>query len=181
MTPAAKKTATRRTGKVTGDEENPTASIPGEEPPAAPATRAAGLIPGTELETSPGPQETGATRGARRPVTARLRGSRLASRGIPTPYRKLKDPEQQKAIDELAEQAEEWAAAQKDPKIKPTPVVATRTGFYGNKRRRAGALFAMKIPKGFELPSWVEKAGAPTREDVELQEVVESAEEGDAL
>jgi hypothetical protein len=180
---AAKKTATR-SSKIRGDEENPTASIPGEEPPPAPATRASNLIPGTELDTAPGPQEVGATRGARRPATQRIRGSRIPSRRVISPFRNARSQEQREAIEEAQERADEWTAAQSDRKLKPTPVVATRTGYYGGKRRRAGELFGMKLPKGWtedDLPSWVEKAGTTDREEVELEDIVESAEDADAI
>lgn len=162
-----------RGGKVAGDEENPTASIPGEEPFPAPATRSQGLIPGAELETSSGPQEVGATRGARAPVTRVLRGSRRPA--AVANLRAPRDPEQQAALDEQQEKAEKWAEAQKAGK--GVAVVATRTGYYAGKRRRAGAFFAMAIPKGEDLPSWVELADAKAREDVVLEDVVEAANE----
>jgi hypothetical protein len=184
MTGAKKtvKPAGSRSQKIVGDEENPTATIPGENIPDAPATRASALIPGAELDTASGPQEVGATRGARRPNTGTLRGIRRPGRAgvADVPFRAARTKEEQEAIDAQVERSEAWAEAQRDPKLKPTMVVATRRGYYGGKRRPAGSMFPMKLPKGDDfLPSWVELAPAKTRAEVEIDDVIEANQDRD--
>src|SRR5688500_11360145 len=112
--------ARKTSQKITGDTENPTASIPGENMPDAPASRAAGLIPGAEYDTASGPQEVGATRGARRPYTETLRGSRPANRAG-APVRAARSQEDRDAIEEQQERVAAWTEAQKKGKL--TPVV----------------------------------------------------------
>jgi hypothetical protein len=178
MTPAKAKRAGRSARKGAAkekevkayDEDNPLASVPGEEPPPSASTRARNAIPGTEIETASGPQEVGPTRGARRPYSAE-RGASRAPVVIP-PIRG--DEETREAIDEVREKQEKTRAAR--AKGRSVPVIATRMGYYDHKRRRVGDLFYMAA--GEPLPSWVVKAEkGDTREEVELKEVREEAAE----
>lgn len=138
-------------------EHNP-ATLPSDSGARQPdvrsaAARATNAFPGTEIETSSGPQEVGATRGARRPYTETLPGTRRHA-----PAGLVPTEEEQKAIDQrkkaLADRAKQDAAPKEG-----VQVVATRMGFYGGKRRPAGSTFVMHVAKGVDVrdeASWVE-------------------------